>query len=266
MNPGRVFAIMLRVYYLMRGSFTRVFPLFAWAAIDIVLWGFITRYLTSMTGSFNIVATMLGAVLLWDFCTRSMFGVSTSFFEDVWSRNFLNLFSTPLTVAEYLTGLVMTSIASSGFGLAVMVALATVAFHLSLFAYGIWLVPFVLVLFVFGIALGIFAIAIVLRFGPSAEWFIWPMPAVLAPLAAVFYPVSVLPLPMQYVAHLMPASYVFEGMRAILSNHEIPAGTLMLGSVLDVLYVLLACWFFQAMYKRAVRTGLIARYSAESMT
>ena len=36
---------------------------------------------------------LLGAVLLWDFFSRVMHGVTTTFFEDVWSRNFLNLFS-----------------------------------------------------------------------------------------------------------------------------------------------------------------------------
>jgi ABC-2 type transport system permease protein len=31
---------------------------------------------------------LLGAVLLWDFFTRVMHGVTIAFFEDVWSRNF----------------------------------------------------------------------------------------------------------------------------------------------------------------------------------
>ena len=43
MNGSRVAAIVLRQIYLLRGSPQRVLPLFAWVAIDIVLWGFITR-------------------------------------------------------------------------------------------------------------------------------------------------------------------------------------------------------------------------------
>ena len=38
------------------------------------------------------------------------------------------------------------------------------------------------------------------------------------------------------------------------------------GIGLAVLYVLASCWFFTRMYKHAVRTGLIARYSAESVS
>ncbi len=46
-------------------------PLFAWVAIDIVLWGFISRYLTAAVArpGVNFIATLLGAVLLWDFLT-----------------------------------------------------------------------------------------------------------------------------------------------------------------------------------------------------
>ncbi|MDP4200495.1 MAG: ABC transporter permease [Bacteroidota bacterium] len=267
MSTERIYAILLRVLYLMRGSFTRVVPLFAWAAIDIVLWGFITRYLNSVSHSgMNFVSTMLGAVLLWDFFTRAMFGVTTSFFEDVWSRNFLNLFATPLKTSEYLTGLVLSSVLTSFFGLVVMLVLATLVFGLSFFAYGALFVPFVMVLFLFGIALGILSISIVLRLGPAAEWFIWPMPAILAPVAAVFYPISVLPEPLQWIARLLPASYVFEGLRAIAAHEAAPVGILAIGGVLSIFYIVLSGWVFARTYRYAVRTGLIARYSAETVS
>ena len=123
---------MLRQFYLIRGSLSRVFPLFVWVAIDIVLWGFITKYLNIITSTgLNFVHSLLGAVLLWDFFIRVMQGVTMAFFEDVWSRNFLNIFSTPLTVGEYLGGLVVSSIATSSIGLCVMLVLAGGAFGLS---------------------------------------------------------------------------------------------------------------------------------------
>ena len=151
MRASRIWAVVLRQVYLLAGSPIRTLPLFAWAGIDIVLWGFISRYLNSVASpGFNFVA-----VLLWDFLTRVMQGVTTAFFEDVWSRNFLNLFATPMTVPEYLSGLVITGIATSLVGLVVMVVLATTLFGLSFLTYGVALVPFVLVLFLTGIALGI---------------------------------------------------------------------------------------------------------------
>ena len=147
---NRVAAVIIRQFYLMRGSLSRVVPLFAWVAVDIILWGFITRYLNSVSASgFNFVPVLLGAVLLWDFFARVMQGVTMTFFEDVWSRNFLNIFATPLSIWEYLSGLVGSSIVTSSVGLIVMLLLATAIFGLSFFTYGLALIPFLLILFLF---------------------------------------------------------------------------------------------------------------------
>jgi ABC-2 type transport system permease protein len=263
----RAAAIVLRQFYLIRGSPARVFPLFAWVAIDIVLWGFITRYLNNVTTSgLDFVPTFLGAVLLWDFLSRVMHGVAMAFFEDVWSRNFLNFFATPLSITEYVGGLVLSATATSSVGLIVMLIVASAVFGLSLLVYGVMIVPFLLVLFLFGIALGIFGSAVVLRLGPAAEWFVWPIPAVVSPFVGVFYPLSTLPKWMQFISYLLPPSYVFEGMRAIVTGGTFSATTLLWGLGLAVLDILLACWFFTRIYRHAVRTGLIARYSAESVS
>jgi ABC-2 type transport system permease protein len=209
---------------------------------------------------------LLGAVLLWDFLTRVMHGVTMAFFEDVWSRNFLNLFATPLSISEYLGGLVLSSMLTSSVGLVVMVLLATGLFGLSFFVYGLMLVPYFLVLFMCGIALGIFGCGLVLRLGPPAEWFVWPIPAILSPFVGVFYPVATLPHWMQYIACVLPPSYVFEGMRQIVRGSSTSERGLFVGLVLAAAYILLACWFFTRIYRYAVRTGLIARYSAETVS
>ena len=86
-------------------------PIFVWVVVDIALWGFLTRYLNAVAqAEVNFVSLLLGAVLLWDFLTRVMQGVTMAFFEDVWSRNFLNFFATPLRMSEYLTGLVLAAV------------------------------------------------------------------------------------------------------------------------------------------------------------
>ena len=106
----------------------------------------------------------------------------------------------------------------------------------------------------------------VLRLGPAAEWFVWPIPAVVSPFAGVFYPLSTLPTWMQSIGHLLPPSYVFEGMRTIVAGGTFSGTALLWGLGLAVLDILLACWFFTHVYRQAVRTGLIARYSAESVS
>jgi ABC-2 type transport system permease protein len=263
----RMFAVVLRQYFLARGSVSRLVPLFAWVAIDIVLWGFMTRYLNTVTSAgFDFVPVLLGAVLLWDFFSRVMHGVTLAFFEDVWSRNFLNMFASPLSLGEYLGGLVTSSIVTSSIGLAVMLLLAVLGFGLSFAAYGLALVPFLVILFLFGIALGIVGCSVVLRLGPAAEWFVWPIPGLISPLAGVFYPVTTLPAWMQWIAWALPPAYVFEGMRRIVAGGEFEGRLLLWGGGLAALDILLACWLFRRVFRHAVRTGLIARYAAESVT
>jgi ABC-2 type transport system permease protein len=266
MNLRRASAIVLRQFYLLRGSVSRVLPIFAWVGVDMVLWGFMTKYLNSVNAmGMNFVPSLLGAVLLWDFFTRVMQGVSMAFFEDVWSRNFLNIFASPLRISEYVGGLVSTSIITSSFALMFMLTLATFVFGLSFFTYGLMVIPALLVLFLFGIALGITATGMVLRLGPASEWFVWPIPALMAPFAAVYYPLSTLPRWMQYVSHALPPSYVFENIRAVVSGRQAAWPSLAIGAMLAMMYLLLASWFFTKMYHYGVRTGLIARYSAETV-
>lgn len=267
MRTRRVFAILVRQFYLYRGSPARVLSLFAWIAIDIVLWGFISRYLNTVASpGYNFVPTLLGAVLLWDFFTRVMQGVTMAFFEDVWSRNFLNIFGSPMSITEYVTGLVLSSIATSSVGLLAMLILAGAVFRLDVFLYGVATLPFLAVLFLFGVALGIMASALVMRLGPSAEWFIWPIPALISPFAGVFYPLAVLPQWMQFVARCLPPAYVFDNLRRLAKGAAASPAQLLAGSILAIAYILLACFIFTQTYRTVVRTGLIARYSAESVS
>jgi ABC-2 type transport system permease protein len=267
MSLRRTAAIVLRQLYLLRGSPARVIPLFAWVTIDIVLWGFISKYLNSVAApGFNFVPALLGAVLLWDFLVRVMQGVTMAFFEDVWSRNFLNIFASPLLISEYLAGHVLWSIFTGSVGLTVMLLLATIVFGLSFFVYGLTLVPFLLVLFLFGATLGILGSALVLRLGPAAEWFVWPIPAIISPFAGVFYPISTLPHWMQAISRVLPPSYVFEGLRGIVHGGAVSTTALSLGAGLAAIDIALAFWVFTRVYRYAVRTGLIARYSAESVS
>lgn len=267
MNLKRLFAVVLRQYYLIRGSVSRVLPLFAWVTVDMALWGFMTRYLNAVAAAgLDFVATMLGAVLLWDFFMRVMMGVTMAFFEDVWTRNFLNFFASPLTIREYLGGLVVSSVATSAVGLVAMLLLASLGFGLSFATYGALFVPFLFILFLFGIALGIVACALVLRLGPAAEWFVWPIPALIAPFAGVFYPIATLPAWMRAVSRALPPAYVFECMRALAAGRPASTSAVLTGAGLAVVYLALGGWIFERTYRYAVRSGLIARYSAETVS
>jgi len=209
------------------------------------------------------VPSLLGAVLLWDFFIRVMQGVTTTFFEDVWSRNFLNVFATPLSISEYVGGLVLSSIATSSVGLVVMLVLPPPSLACRFFVYGALLIP------ITG------AVSVRNCTGRdrlrdrSAAWTggrVVHLADSGADFAAGrrFYPLSTLPAWMRFLSRLLPPSYVFESMRSIVLKRPGSPAPLFWGAALDVVFLLLASWFFRSIYHHAVRTGLIARYSAES--
>jgi ABC-2 type transport system permease protein len=162
-----------------------------------------TKYLNTVTAAgFDFVPVLLGAVLMWDFFTRVMFGVTMAFFEDVWSRNFLNIFGSPVSINEYLTGLVSSSIITSTLGLVVMLILAVALFGLSFILYGGLLVPFLMVLFPLRHCSRIVGCSFVLRFGPSAEWFVLADSGNPVTVRRSVLSISTMPTWIQWIAHL----------------------------------------------------------------
>lgn len=265
MSIRPIYAIIYRYFSILKGSPDRILGLYIWMLIDMVLWGFISTYLNRIlpTG-FNAISAFLGAVLLVNFFARVMLNINMTFFEDMWARNLLNLFASPLRISEYLLGMIICGVITSSIGLVFSFCSAALLFGFSPLAYGLALIPFLFILFLFGIALGIFGCAVVLARGSSAEWFIWPIPAIISPFVGVYYPINTLPEWMQSVSTILPPRYVFEGLRGVLNGQPLDVTQLSLGISLALGYIMLASFFFVRVYNHSMRSGRIARYSAEN--
>lgn len=267
MSLKRIYAIFIRQVFLIKGNPTRLVSTFLWILLDIVLWGFINKYLSALgSATFSFTNVILGAIVLWDFMSRIQQGVMMAFLEDIWSQNFINFFSSPLRIKEYVAGLVLTSLTIGSIGFVVMVALAGAAFGYNVLKIGLVILPFLLVLFIFAVAMGIFMTAIILRFGPSAEWLGWPIPFFMSIFVGVYYPVSILPAAFQAVARIIPATYVFEGLRGITGGAS-PAvnlsGDLLIGALLAIFYLIAMYMFLVMIYRRNLKNGRLARFGAE---
>jgi len=93
MSLKRIYAIYIRQYYLIKGNPTRLASMFLWTVINILMWGFISRYLSTFgQATFSVVTVLLGAIILWDLTGRIQQGVMTAFLEDTWTHNFINFF------------------------------------------------------------------------------------------------------------------------------------------------------------------------------
>lgn len=266
MDLKRIYAVALRYSILLQGSPQRLMQIVIWGGLDVLLFGFLTRYLGSVSSTeFALGPALIGGIILLDVLMRVQQGTTTPALEDIWSNNLLNYFASPLRISEYVCGLIASSAVTTTLATTTMVLLAHFVFGFSLFAIGLPLAGFLVILFLFGIALGILGITIVLRFGPSAEWYVWPMTAALSPLVGVLYPVSVLPTWLQSISYLLPPTYVFEGMRSILMQGTYSPMRLLIGFVLSLGFLGLSYLLLQVVYRSVVRMGLLARYNAEGV-
>jgi ABC-2 type transport system permease protein len=231
-----------------------------WPVLDLVVWGFITVYLAQFRQNLpKFIPFFLGALILWDILFRAQQGISVSFLEDVWSRNFLNLFASPLGPTEYIFSLMLVGFTKLIVTASIMSALAWFLYSFNIFLVGISLIPFVLNLIIMGWSIGIITIALILRFGQEAEVLAWALGFLFMPVSAVFYPVSVLPPFLQAITHYIPASYVFEGMRSVISNGDFPLNELFCSMGLNVIYIVLSFLFFYWNFSVVKKKGLLVR-------
>ncbi|MFL5456397.1 MAG: ABC transporter permease, partial [Myxococcales bacterium] len=68
------------------------------------------------------------------------------------------------------------------------------------------------------------------------------------------------------ISRIHPPSYVFEASRAIAAGTRPSPSALAASAVLALAELAAAGWLFTRVYRHAVRTGLLARYSAESVS
>lgn len=259
MRLHRIMALVYRHLCLYRRSAARLMEVFYWPLLDLLVWGFLTVYLEQVRTTLPAVAFLLGAMILWDILYRSQQGISMSFLEEIWSRNLLNLFVTPLRAGEFLLATILISVGKVVASAAVTVLLAWLLYSFNLFVLGVALIPFVLSLVALGWAIGIATTAMVLRYGQKAEVTAWALAFLIQPIAAVFYPVSVLPAWLQPLAYLIPATHVFEGMRAVILTGAFPGRLLLQAVLLNLLHLGLALAFFYRMLRVVREKGLLVR-------
>ncbi len=260
MKLHRVTALVVRHLYLYRRSLPRLMEIFYWPFLDLVVWGFITVYLMRFQGQLpGFVTFFLGALILWDVLFRAQQGITISFLEEIWARNLMNLFASPLKPGEFLAATMAMSVFKVSAVSLVMVLCALVFYSYNIFLIGAWLVPFVLNLIVMGWIIGILTTSIIMRFGQEAEVLAWGMVFLFQPISCVFYPLEVLPGWLRGIAWMNPAAHVFEGMRAVLTAHSLPLTSLAWACGLNLFYLAVMIAWFHHTFNICKERGLLVR-------
>ncbi len=223
LSGARIFALLLRQLFLYRRSMIRSLEIVYWPVMDLLVWGFLSVYVARLGGGgAAAIAFLVGGMILWDIFFRVQQAISVSFLEDVWTRNLMNVFVTPISTAEFICATMLLGVMKIIVIGLLLASLALSLYAFNIFQFGLPLLPFVLNLILSAWGMGIITTALILRFGQGAEALAWAVAFLFQPFSAVFYPVSVLPAAIQPVAWALPTTQAFEGMRTVLSGHAIP--------------------------------------------
>ncbi|MDC3331589.1 ABC transporter permease [Candidatus Pelagibacter sp.] len=258
MNLTRIYGLFLRHFYLITRSFPRILDLIYWPSIQITLWGFISNFFADYSTYYNgAVGVILSCAILYDFLFRTSIGFNMLFLEEIWSRNFTNLFIAPMKISEIIVSLVFTALIRALIGLVPAILLTSPLFGISLLDLGLPLAFLFLSLYIFGITLGLFVSAGLLRFGPSFENIAWSTMFLLAPFGCIYYPVETLPEIFQLIAYALPLVYIFEETRNILVNQSVDYENIIQALYLNAAYLIAAVSIFYYSFDKAREKGTL---------
>jgi len=258
MNITRIYGLFLRHFYLITRSFPRILDLIYWPTIQITLWGFISNFFAEYSSYYNgAIGVILSCAVLYDFLFRTSIGFNMLFLEEIWSRNFTNLFIAPMKISEIIISLFITALIRALIGLVPAILLTSPLFGISLLNLGLPLAFLFLSLYIFGITLGLIVSAGLLRFGPSFENIAWSTMFLLAPFGCIYYPVETLPSFFQSIAYGLPLVYIFEETRNILINGAINYSNILNALYLNGLYLFISISIFYYSFEKARDKGTL---------
>ncbi len=250
-SAQRIYALVLRHLHIWRSSIMRIIDSIYWPEVQMITWGFMTQFLSGQTSYVGqAFGVLLSGLMLWEVVVRGNLSLSIAFLEEMWSRNLGHLFVSPIRSWELATGIIIVALLRTLLGLIPVSLMAWLFFGYSIYSLGLPLLAFFVVLQMFSWSIGLMMSGLIMRVGQSAETFAWAGVFVMLPLSGVYYPITILPHWLQVIAHAVPTSYVFEGMRMILRDHAVHWDMLGLAAALSVAYLFVGfqvfLWFFRS--------------------
>lgn len=260
MSIQRIYAIVMRNLYIWPRGIERFMWTVGWPLLDLLVWGITTSYLQknfNLTPSFMTI--ILGGIIFWGIVSRVQLELSITFLEEIWNRNLINIFSSPLSIGEFIAAAIILGIIKFLISAAILVSVALVFYKFNIFVFSWYLPLLFLNLIIFGWAFGFFVIGLLMRFGRNMEEFAWSFIYFFQPFVCIYYPLSSLPGWAQFIGKMLPPTYVFEEMRRFMINGTIRTENILFSFLLNIFYMTFALIFLKFMFEQARETGRLTK-------
>lgn len=257
MSIRRIFAMNKRYFYTLIHSYDRLSDMFYWPIMDILVWGLTGLYFASLSENpKETTNVLLTGLIFWIITWRSQYEITVNLLSEMWDRNLVNIFSSPLKLSEWITSVTIYGGLKMFVSLAFSAATAFILYQYHFFQFGWWLFPIIISLCMTGWAIGFTVASIIIRYGMKAQTLAWTGAFIIVPFSVIYYPLTVLPTWAQKIAHLVPSAYIFEAMRQHIATGTISMDKIIISFALNIIYLVLSILLFTYCFKISKRKGL----------
>lgn len=258
MKIHRIYGIVLRYMYLFRHSLDRLSDAFYWPAIDLFVWGITSVYFRSfIKGSTPFILIIVSGILFWLILWRGQYEIGVNLLEDLWNKNLINIFVSPLKFWEWILSFIILGIIKAAVSFPFAMFIAYLLYKVQIFFYGFYFIPFIILLLMTGWWVGFLTAGFVLRFGTKVQTLAWTLAGLIAPFSAIYYPLSALPVWAQKIAMFLPTSYVFEAAREVIFKGTLDPQKIYISFALNLIYLLASLLFLRKSFERVLEKGLV---------
>ncbi len=256
MKFHRIYAIIIRNLFAYKRSLDRLTDAFYWPALDLVIWGLTSKFFSG-NGNLNFITIIVSAIVIWLFLWRAQYEISINVVDELWNKNLVNLFGSPLKFSEWIVSLLILGFIKIAMSVSFAIALAYFLYKVEIFSLGFYLIPFMILLILNGWVLGFIVAGLILRFGSKVQTLVWVTGWAISPFCAIYYPVSILPEWAQKISYITPPSYIFEGMRQVINTGKFDLSQLVIPMILTLIYLVLAIIYVKNCFNKLMDRGLV---------
>lgn len=207
-NFNRVWAMVYRYTLNLLHTYDRLSDMFYWPFLDLVLWGLTGLYFIQSSNNPDLLTIMITGLVFWIVIWRTQYEVTVNLLWEIWDRNLVNIFVSPLTIWEWIVSLIICGFTRLIISISFSALAAFILYKYNIFIYGFWLIPIILSLALTGWAVGFFVGGWLIKYGQRIQTLAWTGVAALAPFTVPYFPLNY-PPHLGTINCLLDASFVY---------------------------------------------------------
>jgi ABC-type polysaccharide/polyol phosphate export permease len=236
----------------------RLVEIFYFPITTIIIWGFFSIYARGFSLEAGLMVLIVN--IFWNFALLTQSSTNLLINEDVWSGSLKHVLLSGISEFEYLISRILSSTVTSLSILAIMFGMGFLWFGMETLAASLGALAFLSVItLVASIGLAIMVAALFIYAGREYGFLAWTFLQLFILFSAPFFAVTVYPEPIRTISTVMPYTRVFEATRSLTTTGVVDGGTLWIGLLIAIIYVIIAIPMYYYAFQRARRTGELVR-------